>query len=87
MSNIGIYVVAGGHIFVGVVQDDNEQHVVLGPWRQFSRLGTTDLCSGVADGPLAQTKLMATSHRMLRIRADHVRFRVDAGEKWASHLE
>ena len=86
-SNCAIYVVAGGHVFVGVVQDEHEQAIILNPWAQFNKLGSKDLASGIADGPKPETILMATCHRELRIRADHIRFRVDAGHAWLKKLE
>jgi hypothetical protein len=84
-SNYVIVVVAGGHIFVGQLEDRNEQATTLGPVRQFGRLGTTDLVAGLINGPTANTTMMAVMPH-LRIPAGQVRFEVQASEEWARHL-
>ena len=84
-SNFVIVVVAGGHIFVGQLEDRNEQATTLGPVRQFGRLGTTDLVAGLVSGPTAQTAMMAVMPS-IRIPAGQIRFEVQASNAWATHL-
>jgi hypothetical protein len=85
MSNVAIIVVAGGHIFVGVVDKDPEKYT-LAPCRQFTRLGSTDLVAGLVDGPKLQTTMMAVMPS-IEIPLGQVRFIAQASEAaWAPHL-
>jgi len=84
ISNIAIIVVAGGHIFVGVVDKDPEKYT-LAPCRQFTRLGSTDLVAGIVAGPTAQTAMMAVMP-FVEIPLGQVRFIAQASGAWAKHL-